>query len=225
VNRFLLAALLASGCAAHKEMLALEGNGKALRNELARMFVNKGSYVAAMPYLQTAIREDPKNVEMATLLGVVLRENGLYPQAEEQFRRALELDRSHAPAWAGLGMLYDLEKRSADAEEAHRKALELDATNANEWNNLGFSLYVAGKTDEAIAALEKALALSPGLVVAYNNLGFAYARKGDHDGARRCFLAVGGEKGARANLKLASKLTVPSDEEEPFPHSAREALP
>src|SRR4051812_35814167 len=101
-----------AGCAAQKEALALEGNARKLRQELARMFVARGSYVAAMPYLQRATREEPGDVEAATLYGIVLRESGLYPQAEEQLTHALAINPRYAPAWGALGMLYDLEQRS-----------------------------------------------------------------------------------------------------------------
>ena len=198
---------LCAGCAAHEQALGLERDAKALRGQLARLYVDRGAYAAAVPLVQAELRENPDDVEMLTLSGVVLRESGLYPQAQAQLEKVVARAPQHAPAHAALARLFDLQKRFDAGEVEHRKALALSPQDAGEWNNLGFSLYVQGRDVEAIAALEKALALSPGLVVAYNNLGFAYARHRELAAARRCFLTVGGERTAKVNLELASSFT------------------
>lgn len=194
-----------AGCGASKAHLQkAEIDGRLLRVELAQTYVGRGAYEAAIPLLRLAVAEFPDSPRVRTLYGTVLRERGLYPQAEREFLAALRTAPGFAPAWAGLGILYDLMRRPADAERAHRRAIALAPGVAAYWNNLGFSLYVAGRTDEAIAALERALALDPSLVVAYNNLGFAYGRKGDYANAERCFRgAAGGSGEAGAYLNLA----------------------
>jgi Flp pilus assembly protein TadD len=198
-------ALLAVGCASNATMLKQQQEGENLRAELAETYVKKGAYDAATPLLAHALADHPTDAHLHILYGTVLRERGLYPQAEKEFLTAIELSSRAAAAWAGIAMLYDHMRRPEEAERAHRRALELAPRNATYWNNFGFSLFVAKdpkKLDEAVAALERALSLDPGMVVAYNNLGFAYGRRGDYRDAERAFRNGGGEVAAKLNLAL-----------------------
>jgi Flp pilus assembly protein TadD len=199
-----LAALLAllAGCATDSHLRKTEEDGERMRLDLAETYVKKGAYTAAIPMLRRELADHPQSDYVRTLYATVLREQGLYPQAEREFKTALSLQPANARAWDGIGVLYDLMRRAPDAEPAHRRALDLEPGNASYWNNLGFSLYVARKNDDAIVALERALALDPSLAVAYNNLGFAYGRRGNDVDAERCFRTAGGEASARLNMAI-----------------------
>src|SRR5688572_18757674 len=135
----LFAVLLLSGCATDKMLKNAEREGERLRFELARTYVNKGAYVAALPLAQKAAAEHPTDPYALTLYGTVLRERSLYLQAEHEFQAALAVDPNHSPAWAGLGLLYDLMERREEAEVAHKKAVAISPREAAYWNNLGFS--------------------------------------------------------------------------------------
>ncbi len=190
------------GCASEKHIKKSEDEGRMLRMDLAETYVRKGAYTAAIPFLIRAVAEFPSDAHIRVLYGTVLREQGLYPQAEKELLEATRLAPSSAAAWASIGVLYDLMRRPTDAEAAHRKAIELAPRNATAWNNLGFSLYVAGRNEEAVTTLETALALDPSLIVAYNNLGFAYGKRGDLESAERCFRTAGGQARALANMAI-----------------------
>jgi Flp pilus assembly protein TadD len=201
--RMLIWALaLAAGCASSAQLRKADEDGERMRFELAEMYVRKGAYTAAIPLLRREVAARPANAAARTLYGMVLREQGLYPQAERELLAALATSPRSARALDALGVLYDLMRRPAEAERAHRAALAAAPGDAMYWNNLGFSLYVAHKDDDAVAALERALAIDPALVVAYNNLGFAYGRRGDDAGAERCFRSSGGDVAARLNMAL-----------------------
>lgn len=193
---------VATACATDKQVRKTEAEGEQLRMDLAETYVKKHAYVAAIPFLRRVLQEHPTDPHARVLYGTVLREQGLYPQAEHELIEATRLAPASPEAWASLGMLYDLERRPVDAEAAHRKAIELVPSNASLWNNLGFSLYVAGRNDDAIGALEKSLEIDPGLIVAYNNLGFAYGKRGDLKSAERCFRTANGEVGALVNMAI-----------------------
>jgi Flp pilus assembly protein TadD len=204
--------LLLAACASDAHLRKTEEEGERMRLDLAETYVKKGAYTAAIPLLTRELAARPTSDHVHTLYATVLREQGLYPQAEREFRAALAIAPANARAWDGLGVLYDLMRRPTDAEGAHRRALELAPGSAEFWNNLGFSLYVARKTDDAIAALEKALVLDPSLVVAYNNLGFAYGRSGRLEDAERCFRTAGGEAAARLNMAIVHEERGDADE-------------
>jgi Flp pilus assembly protein TadD len=197
---FLLGLLAA--CASSSHIKRTEKDGEHLRMDLAETYVQKKAYGAAIPILRRQVLEHPEDARARTLFGVVLREQGLYPQSEKELREAVRLEPRMHGAWAAMGLLFDLMHRPAEAELAHRAALHLAPASAGYWNNLGFSLYVSGRNDEAIAALEKALALDPGLIVAYNNLGFAYGKRGSLTEAERSFRTAGGEVASLVNMAI-----------------------
>lgn len=201
--RFIAAMLLLStGCATDSHIRKTDEDGERMRFELAETYVRKGAYAAAIPLLRREVAARPRSAAARALYGVVLREQGLYPQAERELKTALSIAPSNARAEDALGVLYDLMRRPVDAEAAHRAALAVAPGEAMFWNNLGFSLYVARKDADAVVALEKALAIDPSLVVAYNNLGFAYGRRGDDAGAERCFRSSGGDVGVQMNMAI-----------------------
>jgi len=177
-----------------------------LRADLAEMFVARGAFDAALPLLQEALRLAPRSARIHTLLGIVLRDRGVYAQAEQELKLALELEPGRASALSALGVLYDQEHRFEDAEQAHRDAVARARDCVKCWNNLGFSLFLERRDRAAIEAYEIALRLDPGARVIYNNLGFAYGRLGYEAAALRAFRQAGDEKRAQKNLALCRLL-------------------
>ena len=199
----LLGLTLTIGCGSPaKQQASIQMQSDALRRDLAELYVQKGARQAAVPLLQKLIAEQPTDVRARVLYGTLLRDLGLYPQAEAELRRAIALDPRRADAHAGIAILLDLTGRHADALAHHRSAARLAPGSADYRNNLGFSLLAAGDAAGAIAPLEAALALDPGLPHAYANLGFAYGRTGRFDLAERTFRAGLGEAAALFNLSL-----------------------
>jgi Flp pilus assembly protein TadD len=198
-----LAALVAVGCGgAQKQHAAMQAQGESLRGELAELYVNKGAREAAVPLLQRILAEKPNDARARVLYGSVLRDLGLYPQAEAELRRALLIDEKRADAHAGIAILLDLTGRHPEALDHHRRATQLAPGSADYRNNLGFSLLASGEPTLAIAPLETALALDPGNAHAYTNLGYAYGRSGRFEDAERTFRAGLGEAAALINLSL-----------------------
>jgi Tfp pilus assembly protein PilF len=198
-----LALALALGCAGRQRQHdTLARAGQEMRVELAQTYVDKGARAAAVPLLRRALAEHPDDPRVAALYATVLRDLGLYLQAEAQFRRVLALAPDYAPAHAGLAILCDLLRQPERARRHHERAVALAPGHAGYRNNLGFSLYLAGATGAAIGHYEAALALDPGLAITYRNLGFAYGRLGQLDAAERSFRTVDCRAEALLNLAL-----------------------
>jgi serine/threonine protein kinase/tetratricopeptide (TPR) repeat protein len=92
-------------------------------------------------------------------------------------RRALELDPSHAPAWAALADCQTLRavrgmaapaEAGAEATAAARRALELDPTLADAHVALGLILSHSGAVREGLRELDRGIELNPGLALAHN---------------------------------------------------------
>lgn len=197
-----IAAMLVACGGAQRRQAEMQKQGESLRLELAELYVHKGARQAAVPLLQRIIGERPLDVRARVLYGSVLRDLSLYPQAEAELRRALQIEARRPDAHAAIAILLDLTGRHAEAVKHHTYAVRLAPGNAEYRNNLGFSHLAAGKPEDAIAPLEAALALDPGLSHAYANLGFAYGRVGRLEDAERTFRAGLGEAGALIDLAL-----------------------
>jgi len=106
-----------------------------------------------------------------------------WPQAEREYRRALELDPGNARAhhWYAGYLIY-IGKFDEGIAEAKR-ARELDPLSLPINNALAGRLLVAGRYDEALAQLRETLAMDPDFAPAHNRLGWAYLGKGEHEQA------------------------------------------
>lgn len=203
VSVVLVVTAAAAGCgAAQRQHAKMQREGEQFRAELAELYVDKGAKQAAVPLLQRILADHPDDLRSRVLYGTVLRDLGLYPQAERELTYAIAQDASRADAHAALGILLDLTGRHDDALAEHQLAARLAPGDASYRNNLGFSLLSAGDAEGAIAPLEAALALDPGLPQSYANLGFAYGRAGRLDDAERTFKAGLGEAAALYDLAL-----------------------
>lgn len=96
-------------------------------------------------------------------------EDGAPEQARETYRRALELDPSHAGARLNLGRLLHEAGDLAGAESHYRAVLAVRGDDAVALFNLGVALEDRGEAVEALAAYERALASEPGLADAHHN--------------------------------------------------------
>jgi tetratricopeptide (TPR) repeat protein len=102
-----------------------------------------------------------------------------YEEAEQQFRRVLEMNPKNASALNYLG--YMLADRGVRLEEAHQlisKALELDPDNAAYLDSLGWVYYRMGKLDEAERYLLRAIERYARDAVVHDHLGDVYAQQG-----------------------------------------------
>ena len=104
-------------------------------------------------------------------------------RAVDMFRRAIEIDASFAPPYAGLayalyfdvilGYVDEPGGRLPEAHEAARTAVRLDDKDAFGHVALGRVLVTLGELDAAIAATDTAIAFNPNLAVAHQGRGLA----------------------------------------------------
>jgi tetratricopeptide (TPR) repeat protein len=102
-----------------------------------------------------------------------------FPDANREFRRAIELSPNYATAhqWYGQCGLLVL-GRSDDAVAEAKRALELDPLSIIINADLGNTLFSAHRYDEAIEQLRKTVEMEPDFYYAHWNLGQALEMKG-----------------------------------------------
>jgi superkiller protein 3 len=80
-----------------------------------------------------------------------------FARAEEEWKKALELEPGSTAALNNLGMVYYLEHKYPDAEAVLGQAVKLDPSLANGRVLLGAALWRQGKLDRAVVELDRAL--------------------------------------------------------------------
>lgn len=121
------------------------------------------------------LERQPKNPEVAHLVGVVHYQGGDIPAAADHFHKAIELAAQYAPGtyYAYLGDALHKMGKLASAEAAFRRAIEIQPDLAVAHSNLGTVLMASGRASEAIAAFRAAAGLTPTSIEPKLNLGIA----------------------------------------------------
>ncbi len=147
-------------------------------NQLGTVLVGNGSPAewrpkAAHAAIQ-ALRIDPGLADAHAALGYVRHYNWEWAAAERDFRRALELNPSHALAHVWYANLLSSLGRMDEALREVELARDLDPFSLVVNTNVGWTLAMAGRRDDAIAQLTRTLEIDPDYPQAHFRLGCAY---------------------------------------------------
>lgn len=113
-----------------------------------------------------------------------------WPEAEQHFRRALQLNPSYALAHHWFGEFLVLRGRADEGLAELRQAESLDPLSLPIKNDLARALYRTRHYDEAIAKAQQVLDLDPNFSNAYATLTYAYEQKRDYPRAVEADLQV-----------------------------------
>jgi tetratricopeptide (TPR) repeat protein len=119
---------------------------------------------------------DPYEGLLATAEVEVATENP--ENAEQAYRKAIEMRPDGWRAYHRLGYLYVRDKRWDDAIAQFRKYVEVAPKDANSHDSLGEALLAKGSTDEALASYLKALSLDASFAASMHGAAICYDRKG-----------------------------------------------
>jgi serine/threonine-protein kinase len=138
-----------------------------------------------------ALRLDDTLAEPHSSLGHLRFHQFEFEEADEHFRRAIELNPGYSTAHYYRGNLLAALGRFDDAVDEARRALELDPMSPNTRQNLVFILYVARRYDEALEQVRETVELDPTYVALHYWLGLVYERQGRYHEAIRAFEQTG----------------------------------
>jgi len=149
--------------------------------------------VAAMPPLEArrraeeaatkALELDPALAEAHSALGYVKLFNWNWAAAEQDFKRAIELNQNYANAHNFYANFLISRGRIDDAIAASNSARELDPFSLSISAQRGFLLENARRYSEAIEQLRAVIKMDPNHYQAYWILGHTYASNGQHQEA------------------------------------------
>ena len=145
---------------------------------------------------QIIIIKDPLKAEEHARLAQIYEAKGEIELAVEEYKKALEQDKTNPMAYFGLGNISFKQGRHTDAEDYYKKAIENtspdDQKNAMLYNNLSW-VYIETnkKLAEAETLAQKAVRLDIARVYIYlDTLGVIYTRLNEYEKAEDSLLTA-----------------------------------
>jgi eukaryotic-like serine/threonine-protein kinase len=130
-----------------------------------------------------ALEIDEALPEAHTSLAYVYFHNWQWSNAENEFKRAIELKPGYSTAHHWYANLLQITDRQTEGISEMKTAENLDPLSVMINVTLGVHLYAARQYDPAIEQLQKTLELQPNFVFTHSSLGQAYGQKGIRDKA------------------------------------------
>ncbi len=134
-----------------------------------------------------SLEATPNSSTLSYNLGYSLRERGDLPQAEQAYRRALQLQPRYHQALTSLGDIYSQQQKPLQALQAYHDALALKPDDTATVLNLGVLYQQIGSLDASEQQFRQAIALSPKDSAAYTDLGVLLYEEGKGDEAAKMF--------------------------------------
>jgi Flp pilus assembly protein TadD/tRNA A-37 threonylcarbamoyl transferase component Bud32 len=128
-------------------------------------------------FYRAALALRPQAAGVHVDLGVVLAEQGQFPEAEAAFRKAIALQSDFASAHVNLGLVLWKQGRLGQASAAFREALKFRPEDPGLINTLGRTLVSQGRLQEAETAFREAVRLVPKFAEARYNLAIALVKQ------------------------------------------------
>jgi tetratricopeptide (TPR) repeat protein len=133
------------------------------------------------------VRKSPAAHVPRNNLGVALEEKGLYEEAVNEYKTAIDIAPDYARAHQNLGLVYRKQGRYDEALRELQTALKLKPDYARAHYNIGIVYIKQGLFAEAVEELNTALKIDPGLVEAHNRIGVVYYTDKKYDDAVKKF--------------------------------------
>ncbi len=112
------------------------------------------------------------------LAHIMIRYDFDFAGAENELKRAIELDPKWVEGYMRYGQLYSFLGKHEEALAKFKEALEIEPFNIALNSNYGLALYLARRYDESITQLKKTIEMDPNFRNAHGALSNGYAQKG-----------------------------------------------
>jgi type IV pilus assembly protein PilF len=173
-----LALTLAAGCRTIPEK---DRQSSDIHYDLGIQAQQAGQMQDALAEYTESLRLNPKNPQAHHAMGLLMHHAfGRPDQAEEHFRRALELEPQFTEAKVNLGNLHLDRQRYDQAAKLYEQALADMRYRTPEFaqGNLGWAEYKRGNVEKGINHIKAAVTLNPEFCLGYRNLGSIYDEQG-----------------------------------------------
>ena len=183
------------------------------RVERAIHLIDNGDVAAAVPLLESVLKDDPRNEQALVELGMVnLLDLKRPEQATSYLQRAMVVNPANEIVMSELVSLFEEQGRLGEGVDFFKSIQSGEASPAVAYG-IGQLLTLAGRDDEAVDYLEKATKDEGKQVEALRDLGEAYARTGDSEKAVQSFSQAIDDQESEIQDKAARGLPVKFAEE------------
>ena len=156
---------------------------------IPRKAENLSSQDIARQKLQKQIEHDYRNPDLHYQLGKLYQSSGLWAQAEQEFRVAINYNLVHKPSQAALVKTLFDSGQSSEAKTTAKVFMDAASVSDTAALELGIALQNEGLDDYALICYQNSLALAPTSYKANKQLGFFYLKKGDKEKAKQYLIA------------------------------------
>ena len=166
-----------------------------------------GNYEAALRQTEPLGRRHPDVAEIQHLLAIVLDLNRRPEEANQHFRRAVELEPQSVGFRTNFGASLMRLGQASEAERQFRHALELEPNHPTASFNLGTTLLQQGRPGEALRWLEEAYSIQPNVYQNAYQLAYCRFLLGKYEATDTLLTRLAGPADSRAELQLLQALT------------------
>jgi tetratricopeptide (TPR) repeat protein len=164
---------------------AADGGDPRAKRALADMYRNAQRYADAEPIYTELIGAAPDDWRLYFSRGATRERLGRWPDAEADFRRALEISPDQPDVMNYLGYTWiDRGEHLQEGLAMIQRAVELQPSSGAFVDSLGWAYYRLGDYDQALDQLEHAVELAPADPTLNDHLGDVYWRVGRRIEAR-----------------------------------------
>lgn len=140
-------------------------------------------------YLQL-LNENPENVTVLHMLGILAAEEGNLEEAKTYLESAYKINPTDSTYALHLANIYKALKLFSKASQILQEVINNNPKSAAAYNNLGTVYYAEEKWQLAMEAYEQAIAIQPEYADAYYNLGLAMLKASRWDLAKNTFQSL-----------------------------------
>jgi tetratricopeptide (TPR) repeat protein len=165
--------------AAFSRALALDERMRVARRNLEIAYTQAGAGENRTLHLAQRLADAPDDIGALVESGIADKSAGNLDQAEQKFRRAMEIDHDSSVLHFFLAEIYYNRGNGEEALRFLRRSIDLNPANPDAHFLAGFILGDLGRLDEAHEANRRAIALNPRLTRAEANLALDSTPLGD----------------------------------------------
>ena len=173
------------------------------------MYENSERVLSLEPLVRKGLAINEKSVVHHNWMGFIYEWRKQIPDAEREFKRAIELDPDDPATLANIGALYGRAGRLEEAVTVLNRAVAKEPDNKEAWVNLGAAQGRLRHAREAIEALETARRKGVRSTTLFNALALAYLQDHQREKAleylRESLEMDPNQKDARDLLKVVSR--------------------
>ena len=150
----------------------------------------QGNFGAIAEKSQLFMKNNPKNADVMSLLGVACVRTRQFEKAKSYFEMATKIAPKTPSVWNNFGNILADFGETSQALASYEKALQLNPDYPDALNGYGNVQMNLGQIQHAVQSYQKLLALNPDHPEGQINLAQAHIAQGEFDAAKKEFLSL-----------------------------------